>query len=441
MVSVADARAKAETLQDGLVKRFFRATEIDVRLLSMVIAMLIIWAGFDLFGIATGQSTLFTDPRNLWNLTVQTATIAIMATGMTLVIVMRQIDLSVGSMLSFVAVVSGVAQVYWLAPTLGSDHPAIWVIAVAIAIGLGALLGAFNGFLIAYAGIPAFIVTLGGLIGYSGAAWLVARGETVAPMDGRFELIGGNTQGSWLGDTWSIAIGALACLAIVGGLVANRASRRRFQFPQRPMWAEWFLGVAGCAIVAAVVWIVNAYRWPPMVAKRYAEAHGIPIPPGGIDFGHGFALPVVLVLIVGATMTFMATRTRFGRYVYAMGGNPEAAELAGVNTKRLTVAMFSLMGALVGLAACVSAARLDAASNDLGQFDELYVIAATVIGGTSLAGGLGTIYGAMVGALVMQSLQSGMTLLNIDSAVKDIVVGVVLVLAVWLDQQFRRGKA
>jgi len=137
-------------------------------------------------------------------------------------------------------------------------------------------------------------------------------------------------------------------------------------------------------------------------------------------------------------LTFLATRTTFGRYIYAIGGNPEAAELAGINTRWITLCMFSLMGMLVGIAACISVARLDAASNDGGKFAELYVIAATVIGGTALAGGLGTIYGAMLGALLMQSLQSGMTLLNVDSAYKDIVVGSVLVLAVFLDLVFRR---
>lgn len=137
-------------------------------------------------------------------------------------------------------------------------------------------------------------------------------------------------------------------------------------------------------------------------------------------------------------MTFLAGRTRFGRYVFATGGNPEAAELAGINTKKLTVLVFCLMGALVGVSAIVSSARLDSATNSLGQFNELYVIAAAVIGGTSLAGGIGTIYGAMLGALMMQSLQSGMTLLNFESAYKDMVVGSVLVFAVWIDQVYRK---
>jgi D-xylose transport system permease protein len=422
------------------VQRFFRATEIDTRLLGMIGALILIWVGFQIFGqLLTGEGVFLT-PRNLWNLLVQTSAIAVMSTGMVLIIVMRHIDLSVGSMLSFIGVVTGVAQAYWLAPTLGSEHPIIWVIAVIIALGVGAALGAFNGFLVAYAGIPSFIVTLGGLIVYNGAAWWVIRGETVAPMDSRFELIGGTPRAAWIGGTASWVIGGVACLAILVGILSNRTARARFRFPQRPIWAEFFLGIVGCALSLGTVFVVNSYAWPPRVAEAYAKDNNIPIPPEGLSYPHGFAIPMLIALGVGVVMTFMATRTRFGRYVYAIGGNPEAAELAGVNTRKITVLMFMLMGVLVGISACITAARLDAASNSLGQFDELYVIAATVIGGTSLAGGIGTIYGAMLGALVMQSLQSGMTLLNFDSAVKDVIVGSVLVFAVWIDQLYRRRQ-
>jgi D-xylose transport system permease protein len=403
-------------------------------------ALIIIWVGFQLVGQWRTGEGVFLTPRNLWNLLVQTSAIAVMSTGMVLIIVMRQIDLSVGSMLSFIGVVTGVAQAYWLSPALGSGHPVIWVIAVVIALGLGALLGAINGFLVAYGQIPSFIVTLGGLIVYNGAAWWVIRGETVAPMDSNFELIGGTPRAAWIGGTASWAIGGLVCLGILAGIISNRRARRRFQFPQRPIWAELFLLIVGYALTLGVVMVVNAYPWPPRVAESYARANDIPVPPEGLFFSHGFAIPMLIAGGVGVVMTFIATRTRFGRYVYAIGGNPEAAELAGVNTRRITVMMFSLMGLLAGVSACITSARLDAASNSLGQFDELYVIAATVIGGTSLAGGVGTIYGAMLGALVMQSLQSGMTLLNFDSAVKDVIVGSVLVFAVWIDQNYRRRQ-
>ena len=441
MTDAAETRTSHLVATEGPVKSFFRATEIDTRLLGMIGALILIWIGFQIFGqLLTGEGVFLT-PRNLWNLLVQTSAIAVMSTGMVLIIVMRHIDLSVGSMLSFIGVVTGVAQVYWLAPWLGSGHPAIWVVGVLIALGVGALLGAFNGFLVAYAGIPSFIVTLGGLIVYNGAAWWVIRGETVAPMDPRFELIGGTPRASWIGGEASWALGALICVAIVVGIALNRSARARFKFPQRPLWAEAFLIIVGCGVTLGTVWVVNAYPWPSRVAAMYAKDHNIPVPPEGLFYPHGFAFPMLIALGVGVVMTFLATRTRFGRYVYAIGGNPEAAELAGVNTRLITVLMFMTMGILAGVSACITAARLDAASNSLGQFDELYVIAATVIGGTSLAGGVGTIYGAMLGALVMQSLQSGMTLLNFDSAVKDVIVGSVLVFAVWIDQIYRRRQS
>ncbi len=158
----------------------------------------------------------------------------------------------------------------------------------------------------------------------------------------------------------------------------------------------------------------------------------------GLIYYTGYSVPVLVTIAVGVIMTFIATRTTFGRYVYAAGGNPEAAELAGINTKMLTVQVFALMGALVGIASVVASARLNAATNALGLLSELYVIAAAVIGGTSLAGGVGTIYGAMLGALMMQSIISGMSLLNLPAAYQNIVVGVVLVIAVWLDQLYSR---
>jgi D-xylose transport system permease protein len=150
---------------------------------------------------------------------------------------------------------------------------------------------------------------------------------------------------------------------------------------------------------------------------------------------------MVIAIAVGVAITILAKRMRFGRYVYAIGGNPDAAELSGVNTRRIIVLVFALMGALVGVAACISTARLNAATNSAGTLDELYVIAAAVIGGTSLAGGVGTIVGAMLGALIMQSLQSGMVLLGFDTPDQAIVVGSVLIFGAWLDAAFSKRTA
>jgi D-xylose transport system permease protein len=438
MTSAAPAATAA--LNEPAIRRFLRATEVDTRMIGMIGALALIWIGFHLYTlIATGEG-LFLTPRNLSNLMVQTSSIAIMATGMVLIIVMRHIDLSVGSIVGFVSTIIGVAQVRFLPVYLGLDNPAIWIIAVIVALAVGAAIGAFHGSLVAYLGIPAFIVTLGGQLFWRGAAWWVTAGQTIAPLDDRFALMGGGPHGS-IGAAASWALAAICCAGIVFGLYAGRQRRARFRFPQRPMWAEYVIGIVGCFIVLGATAVVNAYPWPERVAAKYAADNNIPVPEGSLFISTGYAIPVLIALITGLVMTFLARRTRFGRYVYSIGGNPEAAELAGINTKKITVLVFGLMGALAGIAACIDSARLDSATNVLGQFDELYVIAAAVIGGTSLAGGVGTIYGALIGAFVIQSLQSGMVLLGFDSAFQQMVVGVVLVGAVGLDTFYRRRTA
>jgi D-xylose transport system permease protein len=414
------------------IQRFVAASEIDTRMLGMIGALALIWI---VFNVISGG--LFLTPRNLWNLSVQTASVAVMATGMVLVIVTRNIDLSVGSMLGFVGMVMGVLQAEILPPLLGFGHPALWFIVLLAGIVLGAAIGLLQGVIIAYLQVPAFIVTLGGFLVWRGAAWWVTMGRTVAPMDQSFQLLGGGPEGS-IGFWPSWLVGGLACVGIVAMIWFGRRQRRRFGFPLRPMWAEGTLGGLGCAVTLIAVWVANSYPWPIRIAERYAEANGIPVPEGGLIIAHGIAIPVLVAIGVGVAMSFIANRVRFGRYVFAMGGNPEAADLAGINTRWVTVKIFMLMGALVGISAAISIARLNAATNALGTLSELYVIAAAVIGGTSLAGGIGTVAGAMLGALVMQSLQSGMVLIGLDSPLQSIVVGVVLVLAVWLDTLYRR---
>ena len=437
MTSAATSGAPNEPL----FRRLLRATEVDTRMIGMIGALLLIWIGFHIYSAAlNGGEGLFLTPRNLWNLLVQTASVAVMATGMVLVIVMRHIDLSVGAILGFVSTIIGVTQVQILPHYVGLDSPMIWILTVILGLAIGAAIGAFHGSLVAYLGIPAFIVTLGGQLFWRGAAWWVTSGQTIAPLDERFALMGGGPLGS-IGAIASWILGALACVGIVFGLWAGRKKRARYNFPQRPMWAEILLAVVGCCVALGASALVNAYPWPERVAARYAEAHNIPVPDGGLIISTGYAIPVLIALVVGAIMTFVSNRTRFGRYVYAIGGNPEAAELAGVNTKKITVLVFTLMGVLAAVSACIESARLDSATNVLGQFEELYVIAAAVIGGTSLAGGVGTIYGALIGALVIQSLHSGMVLLGFDSAFQQMVVGVVLVGAVGLDTYYRKRTA
>lgn len=401
------------------------ALELDTRLLGMIAALAAIWI---FFNILSGGS--FITARNLWNLSVQSASIAIMATGMVLIIVSRNIDLSVGSMLGFIGYTMAMVQVEWLPKALGVgfQEPYIWVVALLVGIVLGALAGGLQGFLVAYAGVPSFIVTLGGLLVWRGLIFRYAQGQTLAPLNEQFQLLGGGPKGS-LGDIGSWVIGILACLGIIYTLLAGRRRRRVYDFPVRPLWAEVLVGAIGCAVVLATVAVANSYLWPPQLA---ADA-GFATPPSV-----GVAYPVLIMLGVGLLMTYLANRRRFGRYVYAIGGNPEAAELGGINVRRTIMGTFALMGVLVAISAAVQTARLNAAVTNLGVTNELDVISAAVIGGTSFAGGIGTIPGAILGAVVMQSLRSGMLLLNVDSPTQDVVVGAVLVVAVGFDSYVRR---
>ena len=424
-----------------------RSTEIDARLLGMVFALAVIWIGFHLmtawratgnpFALAAG---VFLTPRNLWNLSVQTATISVMATGMVLMIVSRNIDLSVGSLMAVVGIIMGVFQAEILPQWIGFDHPGTWAITLALGILVGAAIGGFQGYVTAYLGVPSFIVTLGGLLVWRGVAWWVASGKTIAPLDTNFQLIGGGAHGS-IGATWSWIVGALACLVIVLMVANGRRQRRKFGFPLRPFWGEIALIALSCAAVLFAVAVMNAYPWPPALARQYAEQQGIEWPENGLFISLGIPVPVLIALGVAIAVTFLARRTRFGRYVFALGGNPEAARLAGIPTRWTIFKIFVLMGVLCTVSAAIATARLNAATNALGTLSELYTIAAAVIGGTSLAGGIGTIPGAMLGALIMQSLQSGMVLMGLDAPLQNIIVGIVLVLAVWLDTLYRRRAA
>jgi D-xylose transport system permease protein len=416
------------------IRSFLASTEIDTRLAGMIGALAVIWVGFNVM-----SGGLFLTSRNLWNLSVQSSSIAVMATGMVLIIVSRNIDLSVGSLLGFLGYTMAMIQAVWI-PTnlgLGYDQPFTWIVTLAIGIGLGALVGAFQGFFVAYGGVPSFIVTLGGLLVWRGLIFRYAQGQTIAPMDSTYQLIGGGPAGS-LGDVGSWIIGGLACIAIAWTVLMSNRRRRAYGFQVRPTWAMVAVIAVSSAAVLAFVWVANNYFWPPALATQYAEAHGIIEPAGGLQIPTGIAYPVLIMIGVTLVMTYVATRRRFGRYVYSIGGNPDAAELGGINVRRTIMLTYALMGILVAISAGIQTARLNAAVTNLGVQNELDVIAAAVIGGTSFAGGIGTIAGAVLGAVVMQSLRSGMVLLGLDSPTQDIVVGAVLVTAVGLDALLRR---
>jgi len=321
---------------------------------------------------------------------------------------------------------------------MGVDFPFRWVIALGIGMGLGALIGGLQGFIIAYIGVPSFIVTLGGLLSIRGVVWYLSSGAAVSGLDPNFQLIGGGAQGS-IGGTFTWILGLVGCLAIVALLINSRRQRRRFGFLVRPVWAEILLGVVGCLAVLGVAAFANANLWPKGLAARVAvEQNWGPTPAGGWQIPTGFPYPIVLLLGVTLVMSWLATRRRFGRYVFAYGGNPDAAELAGINTRLTILKTYVLMGILCALAAAIAAARLNGSTLDVGQSYELYVIAAAVVGGTSFAGGIGSIPGAVLGAFVMQSLAYGLSFMGVNSPGQNVVAGIVLILAVGFDTYNRR---
>jgi D-xylose transport system permease protein len=371
-----------------------------LRAYTMVFALIAIWIYFHY------STDIFLDPRNFSNLMRQTAVTGVLAVGMLMVIITGQIDLSVGSVVGLAGGIAAIAQ-GWLGWGL--------VPSLAIGIGVATVIGAFQGGLVAYVNIPAFIVTLGGLLAWRGVILGLSRGETIPIRIQSFKSIGQDYVGPTVG--WVIAL--VAVLAIVWLSVARARTRRRHGLVGPGLPATVLRILVPSVVVVGFIYMMNSYEIAP---GRYA---GIPI-------------PVIIFLAIALAGAFLTQNTTFGRYLYAMGGNPDAARLSGINIQRHLLAVFCIMGALTGVASIIYTARVGRASPDAGQLLELDAIAACVIGGTSLMGGRGTVFGAILGALVMASLDNGMSLKNVEPYMQNIIKGAILVAAVGLDMAGRR---
>lgn len=421
------------TTAQGAPKRSLaRTLELDTRLLGMIGAFALVCL---VFNIMTGGQ--FLTPRNIFNLTIQTVSVAIMATGMVFVIVTRHIDLSVGSVLATCSAVMAMTQTVVLPQGLGLGlgHPLTPWLTILVGIVAGAVIGGFHGWLVGYMNIPAFIVTLGGLLVWRNIAWYITNGQTIGPLDPTFQTFGG--IGGTMGSTASWIVAALAAAAAIAALFGARRNKIAHGQIVKPLWAELTMSGIIAAAIFGFVGVLNAYQVPVRVLERTFAARGETMPEG-FSAAYGLPISVLLLAAIAISMTVIARRTRLGRYIFATGGNPDAAALSGIDTRLLTVKVFAIMGVLCALSAVVASARLSFHSNDIGTLDELRVIAAAVIGGTALAGGLGTIHGAILGALIMQSLQSGMAMVGVDAPFQNIVVGAVLVLAVLIDIIYRK---
>ena len=382
-----------------------RHASVDWRMVLMAGVLVVIALVFNLL-----SGGIFLSPENLYNIAQQTAVVGILATVMVLIIVARHIDLSVGSVMGFVGIL--------MATLMYSFN---WSWPMASLAGLAAAIAAalYQGGLTAMVGVPSFVVTLGGLMSFRGAAFLAADGRTQPVSDPFFLKLGGGFEGA-IGTTASWVLGVLMCLALLVSKVNQRRAKKSYGVPVSPLWVDMLMVAVPVVIVLGFVAVMNAYQIPNKDAPQ-----GIPV-------------PVLIWAAVALFMSFLVHRTRFGRYIFAMGGNPDAAALVGIPVRRVTLMLFVLLAVLTTIAAIVSLARLNAGTNSVGNNMELLVIAATVIGGTALAGGSGSILGSVLGALIMQSIDSGMLLLDVPIGYRYVIIGQVLIAAVVFDVVYRK---
>ena len=375
----------------------------NIRQYTMIAALVIIWIIF-----TTLTKGLFISSRNLSNLFLQMCTIGILTGGMLLVMVAGHIDLSVGSVCGTLGAVAAFIMMRM------ELNP---VIAIAVTLLLGFLVGSWHGYWVAYRGVPAFIVTLASQSAFKGFTLFVTNGKTIGEFPVFFKSIGQAyiprlvfAEAPFHDLTLLIFVLGLA--AFIFADIRKRKKRISNGFKVLPVSLE-ILKVAVISIGITVVgFILTSYM--------------------------GLPYAILILAAVVATFTVITTRTPFGRHVYATGGNSEAAKLSGVDTKKTLLKIFMLMGTLSAVAAIVFTARLNAATTSAGTSFELDAIAACIIGGTSTTGGIGTVFGALIGALVMASLDNGMSLLNLPIMYQYMIKGAILLLAVWIDRENKK---
>lgn len=393
-VAISDSLPDADAMTPITTIGKFKIPTDVLRAYTMVFALIAIWV---FFHFSTGR--IFLESRNFSNLMRQTSVTGVLAVGMLMVIITAQIDLSIGSVVGLAGGIAAMAQGWWglgLVPSLGAG------IAVAI------LIGAVQGSLTAYLNIPAFIVTLGGLLAWRGVVLGLSRGETIPLRLQSFKSIGQNYVDPRAG--WILA--ALSVAAVVWLTIARNRARRRHRLEVPPIASTVLRIALPSGVILWFIYTMNTYE-------------GVPI-------------PVIILIAIALAGAFLTQNTTFGRYLYAIGGNPDAARLSGINIRKHILAVFCIMGALAGVASIIYTARVGSASPDAGQLLELDAIAACVIGGTSLMGGRGTVFGAILGALIMASLDNGMSLMRVEPYSQMIIKGAILVAAVGLDMAGRK---
>lgn len=387
---------QSEAIVPAMVEKkpIVKLKSINLQVFVMLAAIVVIM----LFFTFTTEGA-YLSARNISNLLRQTAITGILAVGMVFVIVSAEIDLSVGSMMGLLGGAAAIFDV-WLG----------WPLPLTIVVTLlaGLLLGAWNGWWVAYRKVPSFIVTLAGMLAFRGILIGITNGTTVAPTSGAMSQIGQ----SYLPNGLGFGIGAVGLMLFVAWQWWRRSRRAQLDLPVATAGGDVTRQSILALLVLGAIYLLNDYR-------------GVPTP----------------VLILTALMLagiFMATRTAFGRRIYAIGGNIDAARLSGVNVERTKLAVFAINGLMVAIAGLILSSRLGAGSPSAGNIAELDAIAACVIGGTSLAGGIGSVAGAVMGAFIMASLDNGMSMLDVPTFWQYIVKGAILLLAVWMDSATKR---
>ncbi|EKN4009233.1 xylose ABC transporter permease XylH [Yersinia enterocolitica] len=387
-------QTEVNTSENGDKKPLFRLKSVNLQVFVMLAAIAVIM----LFFTFTTEGA-YLSARNISNLLRQTAITGILAVGMVFVIISAEIDLSVGSMMGLLGGAAAIFDVW-----LGWPLP----LTIVVTLGLGLVLGAWNGWWVAYRKVPSFIVTLAGMLAFRGILIGITNGTTVSPTSNAMSQIGQ----SYLPNGLGFGIGAIGLMLFVAWQWRRRSHRIRLGLPVAAPQGDVTRQTITAVIVLGAIYLLNDYR-------------GVPTP----------------VLILTALMLagiFMATRTAFGRRIYAIGGNIDAARLSGVNVERTKLAVFAINGLMVAMAGLILSSRLGAGSPSAGNIAELDAIAACVIGGTSLAGGIGSVAGAVMGAFIMASLDNGMSMLDVPTFWQYIVKGAILLLAVWMDSATKR---
>lgn len=367
----------------------FRTLFVRYKILALLLALAAIWI---FFHIATDGA--FISSRNLSNLLRQTSITGMLACGMVFVIIAGEIDLSVGSLLGLLG---GIAAVLTVNLQWGS-----WP-AVAVVLLLGLAAGMLNGFIVTRLRVPSFIVGLGGMLAFRGVLQGITHGATIAPVPADMVYL---AQG-YVPPLLSNWLAAIIFVALVAMAIMRRKRRLALSIPQPAAWRDAVRLIAIGAVMAGFLVMLNRYN-------------GVP-------------LPVMILLAVLAIFTYIATQTVFGRHIYAVGGNMEASRLSGIDVSGVKMVVFALMGLMCAFAGIINTARLAAGSPSAGTNGELDAIAACFIGGASMRGGAGTVHGALIGALVMASLDNGMSMMDVDNYWQLIVKGSILVIAVWVD--------